>query len=81
MAEIIKHNVLSEFKKFHDLLIDDLKKYKLTYLEAQQRCDDLWKLIPNNFDVNTVVLNELMKNQFLNDPDWRYSKTYTIKKQ
>lgn len=77
MAEKID-DVLGEYNKSEKLLVDDLLKYKLNYIEAQIRCDELWKLVPYNIHINSGRLNRIMKDQFKNDPNWKYSRTFTI---
>lgn len=78
MAEILQKDVLGEFRKEHNLLVGDLHNFKLTFAEAQQRCYNLWKIVPFNIDVNTVELNEIMKRQFKNHPEWKNTRTYKI---
>lgn len=58
------------------ILIEEIKQDKLSCLEAQNRCEELWKLIPNNTHVNPLVLNNLMKEKYSNSSDWNYSKIF-----
>lgn len=69
---------LVEYRKAAKILYEEIAADKLTYKEAHERCKMLWKLIPYNIDINPVALNQLMKEKYSNDPDWTYSKTFTI---
>jgi len=71
--------MLEEYTKREKELINDLRNNSaLTCKKAQERCEELWELIPINYEVNSVMLNDLMYVRFHNDPDWNYSKIYKI---
>ena len=61
---------LENYKTERDVLVTEIKSGKLSCLEAQSRCNELWKLIPSNIDLNDVMLNSLMKEKYGNSPDW-----------
>lgn len=70
---------LNKYNKEERILINDLSQNKLTLTEARERCSKLWKLIPVDVDLNPIMLNNLMKEKFGNDPDWnKYCKTFKI---
>ena len=69
-------NDLKEFVKEEQRLFDDIPG--LTYKEAKNRCDALWGLIPINYDVNSVRIDNLMYEKFHDDPDWKYGRVFYI---
>ena len=71
---------LDKYNIEEQLLFEEISQDKLTFRDVRQRCDDLWKLIPVNMDLNPVRLHTLIVQKFRDDPEWyKYSKTYTIK--
>jgi hypothetical protein len=69
---------LEDFYAEQKKLIEEIKSDKLSCLEAQSRCKELWKLIPSDLLVNPFRLNDLMKEKYGNSPDWNYSKVFNI---
>lgn len=63
-----KKNDLKEFEKEEQRLFNDIPA--ITYKEALERSKSLWSLIPIEYDVNPVRINNLMYETFHNDPDW-----------
>jgi hypothetical protein len=64
---------IEEQKLFHEV-----RSNKLTCLEAILRCNELWKLIPNNISMNPFELNQLMEHKYSKSPDWNYGLTFKI---
>jgi len=74
----IKTNLETYYKE-EKRLAEEIRQEKLNCLEAQIRCKELWKLIPNNVLINPIELNNLMEEKYSDSPDWNYSKKFKIK--
>lgn len=68
-------NELNEYYREELKLVNDINDNKLTFNEANIRRNNLWDLIPSNIFLNSVRLNELMKEKFSDDPDWNKNIT------
>lgn len=70
--------ILDKYYIEQEKLIKEITEDRLTCKEAQERCTELFKLIPATMLLSPRTLNDLMKSKFENDPDYTYSKKYTI---
>jgi hypothetical protein len=80
ISEYRVETTLDKYNIEEQLLFKEISQDELTFRDVRQRCDDLWKLIPINMELNPVRLHTLIVQKFRDDPEWyKYSKTYHIK--
>jgi len=61
---------LEKYTEQEEILFNEISQNKLTFSEAKERCSILWDLIPSNYSVHSVRLNNILGEKYSNDPGW-----------
>jgi hypothetical protein len=72
---------LDKYEIEEAILVKDIDTGDLSYTEAMGRCRKLWELIPINYTINSIRLNELMDKYYGKTIEYNteYKRTYQIK--
>jgi hypothetical protein len=58
---------LDKYNDEETKLIEDIQNNDLSYNDVKERCYKLWDLIPIDYNINPIKLNDLLKEKYGNE--------------